>query len=160
MKALLTTIACVSLLAAPALARGADHLIPPGKSGADQYFETIPSSAGNAAPPQGTPTSSAPAAVAVTPTARAGARALGRRGKDGKAASSLARDTAPPPLAPSSGEPSGRAGHGGIGSTLSRALGSDSGGLGAAFPILLLATLLAALAVGAARWRRRDDAAT
>lgn len=152
-------------LTVPAQALGV-VLAPPGKSGADQYFETVPTAGGNAAPPQsgtsfsgrGTGTS----ALNRLGHGRAGATGLARLGKTGQAAAALAAGTAP---APASGSGAAGTGRGGsrsgqiqslsippgqsTASALGRLLGgSDLGGLGFLLPLLLVTALVAALAAG------------
>jgi hypothetical protein len=148
---------CIALvwggaLAFPAAALGQRTIAPPGKSGADQYFETIPSARGNVAPPSG--------ADAGPLSGSAGERRLAHLGKDGQAASALAAATAPPgatarkrPNGSSPGVP------GGASSTALRQVinGSDTGGLGLWMPILLAASLVIAVAFVATRRLRRPD---
>jgi hypothetical protein len=123
-------------LTVPAVAGAQGSIAPPGKSGADQYFETIPSARGNVAPPAGG------SARGLRGT---GERALARLGKDGQAAAALAAAGAPPTTgsaAAGAGSQQGR----GPAATLGHVLtGSDSGGLGLLLPILAGATLLVAL---------------
>jgi hypothetical protein len=149
-------VIAVSLaLAGPA---SAGVLVPPGHAGANQYFEVIPTSAGNAAPPgsvDGSGTAEAGSqALAGFGKGRTGDAQLAKLGKDGQAASALAASTAPrtkgaqPGAVPASGG-------GSLGSGISRALtGSDSGGLGLVLPLLLGTALVAALGIIAARLRR------
>ena len=162
----LIVISFAVLLALPGQAL-ALSIAPPGKSGADQYFETIPTSSGNAAPPGTVPGSSGPGSHALTQLGHgaAGAAALARLGTEGSAAAALAAATAPTPvpraLVPRtrSGGSTRRApapGGGSAPSGLTQALtGSDSGGLGLVLPLLLATSLIAAIAVVAARLRRR-----
>jgi hypothetical protein len=164
-RAVVFAVSAVALTASPAAL--AITLAPPGKAGADQYFETVPSSSGNAAPPSSGGGSGATAthALATIGHGAAGAAGLARLGKDGSAAAALAAVTAPPPAATSatprpgvrkvppdvSVNPSASA-TGGVADTLT---GSDAGGLGAFFPLLLVATLIAALGIAAQRTRGR-----
>lgn len=178
--------ASLAVLAAASLTAvaGAAVLAPPGKSGANQYFEDIPSSQGNAAPP-GTGGPSSPASVLGSiGRGRAGARSLAKLGKDGQAAAVLATETAPSSGAQArssarhAGGASTRAGvstrAGGPGAleplipssggsstgALVRALGGSSGGLGLLFPVLLVAGLLAAAVGAGARLMRRGPGPT
>jgi hypothetical protein len=153
MTARIATFLAIVLLAAPAAARVDRQLVPPGKSGAEQYFENVPTAAGPAAPAPG---STAPPASGAgsTAAARAGLRALARRGQDGAKAAGLAAAGAPPAAATGSGKSAGS----GTGAAISRALGG-SAGLGAWFPILLVLSLLAAIAAGILR-RRGGQPAT
>jgi hypothetical protein len=149
-------------------------LAPPGKSGADQYFETIPSSGGNVAPPAGGP--STPAgnhALSRLGHGRAGAAKLNRLGKQGQAAAAFAANTAPTRAAPGvassalGGNPTGPAPVTAAptsqsqspASALAGALtGSDSGGLGLILPLLLATALIAAVGVGVGRLEARRRA--
>lgn len=170
-RAPLLIAAIAVVLALPAQALGL-VLTPPGKSGADQYFETVPTSAGNAAPPQGgAPTKSDTRTLSQLGHARAGAARLSRLGKDGQAAAALAAETAPAsPAGVSTGHgvtPKGSAGVPGqvkIGqppgaspaSALSSALtGNDDGGLGILLPLLLLTAFVVAIGVAVSASRRR-----
>ena len=147
-------------------------LVPPGKSGANQYFEDIPTSMGNAAPPgtgPGSGTTSSPAAINHLGHGRAGSASLARLGKDGQAAAALAQQTAPTPAGRatggattsggSTGSPSAtspQVSGGSAAGAVADALGgtSSGGGLGLMFPILLAAGVAAALGLGAWRLRR------
>jgi hypothetical protein len=140
-------------------------LAPPGHAGANQYFETIPTSSGNAAPPgsvrgSGNATAS-PAALSALGQGRRGDQRLARLGKNGQAAAVMAASTAPTPVAGAPGASTSPVTHGpgpagSIASGISHVLtGSDAGGLGVALPLLLATALIAALGVLAARlWRR------
>src|SRR5206468_1038599 len=149
----------VALLAAPGAAQ-AVLLAPPGKAGADQYFESIPTAAGNVEPPQGgvKPPAQAAPAGSVAAAAQAGAHALSSLGADGRAAALIVTASAPvnasatreklavpahgstpattPTTAAGSGDP--------VGGVLDALTGSDAGGIGALMPILMLAGLIAA----------------
>lgn len=150
-------IFCAVSLAAPGEAF-ALTIAPPGKAGADQYFETIPSSAGNVAPPGGGTGGSGPAQAPLG-QGRAGIAKLVRLGQDGRAAAAFAATSAP---SPAHGAPAGGAarvpdGQGGSASgALARVLtGSDAGGLGLVLPLLLATSLIAAIGLAAARRRRQ-----
>jgi hypothetical protein len=170
------------MLAVPAPALAAS-IAPPGKSGANQYFETVPSAAGNAAPPQGGNSLSGrgngTSALNSLGHGRSGAAALSHLGKSGQAAAALAAATAPTPAPGVSGARKHGRGRtsGGLspaqiqslsapsgGSTASALAdllgGSDLGGLGLWLPLLLLAALLAVVAVASfSLVRRRGPAA-
>jgi hypothetical protein len=150
MKARFVLVAMVAFLLVPAAAWGQQTLAPPGKAGADQYFETVPSSAGNASPPTGSSSSGG---------ARASAATLGAlsRTKDGRAAASFAAASAP---ASAGHQGSGGASNGSAaGSTALRPLGgSDTGGLGIALPILLGTVTLVMVALAMALRRGRREA--
>jgi hypothetical protein len=159
--ALILTLGAVSL-ALPGQVLAAS-IAPPGKAGADQYFETLPSSGGNVAPPAGAGgnSGSSSGALARIGNGRAGASGLAHLGPDGTAAAVLAVATAPTP-APRRGHGAGPAGASGAGASTASALthvltGSDSGGLGIVLPLLLATTVIAALGLAGARLRRRGD---
>src|SRR5690242_8723837 len=77
-------------------------LAPPGKSGADQYFETIPSSGGNVAPPAaGQSSPQGNRAISQLGRGRAGDKKLNRLGKSGQQAAAFAAVTAPTKAPPS-----------------------------------------------------------
>jgi hypothetical protein len=161
------TLISATLLVLPSSAVAA-HLAPPGKAGANQYFETIPTSAGNAAPPSGAVN---PRPLARLGAGRRGAERLARLGKTGAAAAALAHATAPVTAsgaAQSTGAPAqgtGRpapatvtdsGGQSPVSSVVSALGGSDSGGLGLVLPLLLVTALIVAFgfAVVALRPRR------
>jgi hypothetical protein len=138
-------------------------LAPPGHAGANQYFEVIPTSAGNAAPPgsvRGSGNASAGSqALAPFGHGSKGDAKLAKLGKDGRAAAAVVAATAPGTVpagaradAYNNGtSPEGSAAHG-----IATALGgSDAGGLGLLLPLLLATALIVALGIVAARMRRR-----
>ena len=152
------------LLALPAEAAAVLYLTPPGKSGADQYFETIPTSSGNAAPPGSISGSANTGSQSLSQLGKggAGAAALNRLGTEGAAAAALAATTAPPPVPGASASHHGTpqsisagtapAASGSASSGLSRALtGSDDGGLGLLLPLLLGTSLIVAVGVALTR---------
>jgi O-antigen ligase len=133
-------------------------VVPPGKAGANQYFETIPGVAGNFDPPQpgrATTPLDTPA-LAKLGRGRAGARALAQRGPEGLAAARLAAATAwTPTRSPASARQprvaaSGSAPLAAIADTV---WGSDEGGLGFALPVILAAVLLGVLCAAIRRKR-------
>jgi hypothetical protein len=158
-------------LAVPAPALGI-VLTTPGKAGADQYFETIPTSAGNVAPPAGGsavgPTTSGGAggtgsSLAAIGNGRAGERGLSKLGADGKKAAALAEATAPGTISGlpsgSSGAPgpsvavappdgSGGSASGGLSALLT---GSDAGGIGLLLPLTMVLGLVGAIVAGLRR---------
>lgn len=162
----MAAVVSAAAIAVPATA-SAIIIAPPGKAGANQYFETIPSSDGNAAPPG---TSGAvplgSGSLAGLGAGRAGAAQLAKLGKTGKAAAALAAATAPAHPRGGAGRSASATGPGSFpsahgGSSLSAIIdaltGSDNGGLGALVPILMvLAVLLFALAVVTQRRRRAE----
>jgi hypothetical protein len=147
-------------------------LAPPGKSGADQYYETIPTSGGNAGSPAATGHSisghgNGTNALASLGRGRAGESHLSKLGKPGKAAATLAAATAPARAGGRTHRPGGglsasqiRSFSAPAGSSTASALasllgGSDLGGLGFVLPMLLLLALLAIVAVAASTLLRR-----
>jgi hypothetical protein len=151
-RQLCIALVCAGGLLTPAAAVAQGTIAPPGKSGADQYFETIPSARGNVAPPGG---------GAGAGSANAGVSRLARLGKDGQAASAFASGTAPANRSGGSrpGRPTDNRTPGGAASTaLGHVInGSDSGGLGVWVPILLGASLFIAVAIVATRLFRRPN---
>jgi hypothetical protein len=149
------------LFAVPSNALGLT-LAPPGKSGADQYFETIPTSVGNAAPPGSVSGSSFPGGQSPQRLGEAGAGAAGlsRLGKDGRAAAASAKATAPV-LAGAPGRTAGGAGKSTFQpAAVARILaGSDHGGFGLLLPLLLATSLLIAVGFAAPRLRRLASSA-
>ncbi len=166
-------IVTAAVLAAPGSAM-ALSLTPPGSSGADQYFETVPTSGGNAAPPQGTnPGSKAFRHLGQGAT---GDTRLSHLGTTGAAAAALAAATAPSPASNSGngsgsgagttgGSPAGRSGAGQVNitqpsgqsgaSALANALtGSDDNGLGFLLPVFLIGALVMAVGFGLLRMRQ------
>jgi hypothetical protein len=152
-----------SLGSAPAASAKKTTYAPPGKAGASEYAETLPSAGGNVSPPAiggGNPTG---AQLAKLGSAKAGAEKLAKLGKTGKSAAALAQATAPvtASVVPSSvvASSSIAAGERTGGSALSGLLhlvgGSDAGGIGVFLPLLLAFGLGLAVAVGAVRVLRR-----
>lgn len=169
------TAISAALAFAPAASAAQIVLDPPGKAGANQYFETIPTSNGNAAPPSGTP--SKPPAIDSAGPGNSALKQLQKLGADGQAAASFAQASAPTVShtgghgqsnatgSSKSGTSTGSPGAAAASATGSSALsgifrvlgGSDAGGIGVFMPILLIGSLLSAIL--AAGWRRhRDDA--
>jgi hypothetical protein len=180
MRRALVLMFFAALLAAPGQAFGLT-VAPPGHSGSDQYFETVPTSSGNAAPPAGpTKGKGADRSIDRLGHSRGALRKLSHMGTAGQAAALLAASTAPSAtgsasngngngsgsgigLAPASKGLSQPQGEGAASALASALTGSDQGGLGWILPIGLLAALLAALLLAAARLRRGSeppDAAT
>ena len=165
MRRLAIALVLGAALGVPSSALGV-ILVPPGKSGASQYFEDIPTSAGNAAPPgtgPGSGTTSSPGDLAHLGQGHAGAAKLSRLGKDGQAAATLAQQTAPVPAAGAGSTKPGsaaspsvtppQANGGSATGAVADALGGtgSGGGLGLVFPALLAAGVAAALGLGV--WR-------
>jgi hypothetical protein len=156
--ALILTLGAVSL-ALPGQVLAAS-IAPPGKAGADQYFETLPSSGGNVAPPTGNGSTGSGTLTRIG-QGRQGAAGLTHLGHDGVAAAALAAATAPTPAAhrgPAGASGALAPGGASTASALSHVLtGSDSGGLGIVLPLLLATSVIAALGLAGARLRRRGD---
>jgi hypothetical protein len=145
------------------------HVAPPGHAGASEYFETIPSSAGNVAPPSAGDASNPQRAgsIAAIGVGSAGVRHLARLGLAGRTAAAFEAATAPPRQSLSGGSVAG--GSGGAagadsqlalaereaartaagGSTMaglwSAIAGSDSGGIGLFLPLLMALSLVGAI---------------
>jgi hypothetical protein len=159
MREALVFVSLVGVLFLPAEAL-AITLAPPGKSGADQYFETIPNSAGNAAPPSGGGTNGSSSALSHLGSGRAGSAKLSRLGKDGRSAAALAAATAPSAASiPRHGHQGASASQGdspitSLGNALS---GADSGGLGIVLPLLLGTTLVLGLGLVISRARHPSE---
>lgn len=134
-------------LTLPATATAQQTLAPPGKAGADQYFETVPSASGNAAPPNGTAHGGSP---------NAGIRSLERLGKEGAAAGALAAATGPPDT-PRGSSPTAASGRPPLASFTHVLGGSDAGGIGLILAILLASALVLAIAVALAKRRRHGE---
>lgn len=115
------------VLAVPAGARTCTkNIAPPGHAGSAQYYETVPTSCGNASPPSaGGSGSGSGSGAGITHLGhgRAGLHALTHLGTNGQAAASLAAATAPPV--------SGSPGRGGGVNSRSSGSGSGSGNPGA-----------------------------
>jgi hypothetical protein len=139
------TLALLALALSLPGAAAARSVAPPGNSEADQYFETLPASAGPQAP---NPSKDEAVAVRDGNLSAGTARALQRHGATGRALGAAVAETAPARAA--------RAG------SASRAAPAPAvrlpvgAGLGAAFPLALVAT--AAAAIGFAVGRRRRAA--
>lgn len=169
---ILVAVLTGALMAAPAGARTCTkNIAPPGHAGSTQYYETVPTSCGNASPPAGGSNSGSGSPITRLGHGKAGLHALSQQGANGRAAASLAAATAPPSLRSKGRGGSGAAGANGsirpnIGSSrldgsagsgsgaLGTALAGSGGGLGILLPILMGAALLAAIAAGVARARR------
>ena len=125
---------------------------PPGNSGVDQYFETVPSATGNRPPGASGSANHAGPGVSARTQSR-----LARLGKDGRAAAALAQQTAPGPLARSHPPTSSGAGGGSPFDAILHAVGGDqSGGMGFLLPAILIGSAL--LGGGFAMLRRRQRA--
>jgi hypothetical protein len=153
-------------LMAPATALGV-VILPPGKAGANQYSEVIPTSHGNTAPPGsgGRGGSSSAANLGGLGHGRAGLAGVSRLGGQGQAVAALAGATAPQP-ALSGGSVRGvrispaNAASGAAGSSAAGAIASalsGSGGLGVVLPIFLVGAVVGAILLVAARSRSRDQ---
>jgi hypothetical protein len=159
-------ILAAALLAAPAVTQ-AQQSLPPGNSGVDQYTENVPGPGGDK------PTSDDEGGSGGSGGSGSGgagngelsaseAQALSDQGANGAAAAQLAEQTAPE-TAKTNARVEHRSGDGGddggfsADDVFSALTGSDSAGMGVFLPILLGATLLAAIAVGATRMLRRGE---
>ena len=145
-------LVAVVLLCGPAaaLAETAQTNAPPGNSAIDEYLETVPGATGNRRPSTG--------AASTTSALTAAQRArLERLGPDGKTLAAAVDATAPPraTLHPSTAEPSAVRGRSPLAEVLDAATGSSAagGGMGAALPAILLASLLGVIALVVLRRR-------
>lgn len=178
-------MATASLSAGPASAKTCTrNIAPPGHAGSTQYYETVPTSCGNASPPAGGSGSSR-TSIGRLGKGTAGSTALSRLGIAGQSAAALAEATAPALVIPArfSGDASSRgySGHrhgggavsgGAMATDLPSASGSavgalgnaltdtGGGGLGIFLPILLALIFAAAVAAGFGRARRQSGPST
>lgn len=158
---LLASAAVLTGLAVPAAADAA-HYAPPGKAGATQYFETIPTSGGNVAPPSYNPkapssssTSAATSTPATSSKGKHGSKRLSAMGTDGQAAANFANSSSPNLSSGVSAQLQADPGGSAIGGLMNLLTGSDAGGIGLMMPLLLGLSLLAALAFAGYRAARR-----
>lgn len=165
MRLLLVPLAVLALAApaAPALARCTTTNAPPGNSAIDQYLESVPSTCGNqpTGAVQGRP----------RPLRGAATRALRSQGTDGQRLAQIVAATAPPkarkaaergqaagaglaspPAAGGSGDVKGRSPLGSVAHAVLTGSGGGSG-MGAAFPVLLIALAAGTLVLGLRRRR-------
>jgi hypothetical protein len=140
----ITTLALLLALAAPPGAEAAVRVVaPPGNSEADQYYQTLPGSAGPRAPAQKRTTEDAVRDGQLSP---ATARALERRGAEGAALATAVAKTAPP-----RGDGSGNASPPIVAGA---AKAPAEQGLGGLFVPILAITMAASVAFFFARRRR------
>jgi tetratricopeptide (TPR) repeat protein len=138
-------------------------VVPPGKAGANQYFETIPGVAGNFAPPQAGRVTTRLNSRSLTALGRGqrAAQVLVRLSGGGEAAARLAAATAWPLARPAGAtaavtearrafDPPGSSPITAVAETVG---GSDEGGLGWGLPVVLAAVLVGAVWVGVRRKR-------
>ena len=129
------------MLLALALALPADAAVrvvaPPGNSEADQYYETLPASAGPHAPNSAKDEGDAVREGDLSP---ATARALRQRGAAGQAVATTVAKTAPA---------------GGSSPPAAVVRTPEGGGLGSVFPLVLVATAAGAAGFAVARRRPR-----
>jgi hypothetical protein len=141
------------LLASPALA--ATTTTPQGNSGITEYSEDVPTENGSAPTAGiggggdggGGPTGGSGGAVSDSVRQR-----LEAQGGDGAALARAAEATAP---RAGGAAAAGGGQDGSTGSALGSILSSSPGGMGVVFPILLVGTLIGALALAVVRARRR-----
>jgi hypothetical protein len=178
MRAIVTAsllAATIAVCAIPAAA-GAEYLVPPGNSAATQYTEALPTAGG---PRQVDGAGKSPRRSPAEVLGGDNARRLEEQGPQGREAAEFATDTAPLAAATGTTEDGGAAGgagggggadgggrldvgngaasdvdgSSGVGEVIAQATGSDSSGqLGLLLPLLVIATLLWALAY---LWRER-----
>jgi hypothetical protein len=149
------------VLAGPASAKSCTkNIAPPGHAGSTEYYETVPTSCGNASPPSGG-TSGSGGSINRLGHGKAGVHGLSRLGPNGKAAAALAAATAPPVVGsstPSKATAGGSGlpwtGGGSAAGALGSALTGSSGVLGVLLPILMGLALVGAVVAGVIRARR------
>lgn len=129
----LAILGAIALFALMPAAAGARITNPPGATEGDQYFEEVPNGGGSSSIDRGGADGSAPVA---------GAAALSALGPDGQAAADLAQSNRPP-----------EQGQQNRGSQSQTQPSSSQGeaGMGTFFPILLVVTVIAAIAYGLRR---------
>ncbi len=115
---------------------GARITVPPGSTEGDQYFEEVPNGGGSGSVDHGGGGAGGAGGGAVAAT-----QALNGLGADGRAAAGLANANRPP----EQGKTNAAANSGPVSPT------SGEGGMGAFFPVLLVATAIAAIAYGLRR---------
>ena len=151
-------------LAVPAFAGKTKVYDPPGKAGANEYAEVIPSAGGNVAPPSSGGGNTTAAQISKLGAGKVGIKKLTKLGTQGTAAAQFALQTAPSPtptrLPPAKASVPLRAGTtvkapagsalAGVGRLLG---GSDIDGLGLFLPLLLAGGLVSALGLTFVRAR-------
>ena len=156
-SALLLVATAWLTLASPAFAGKTKVYDPPGKAGANEYAEVVPSAGGNVAPPSSGGGNTTAAQISKLGAGKLGIKKLTKLGTQGTAASQFALQTAPSPtptrLPPPAASVPSRAGSvvkapvgsalAGVGQLLG---GSDADGLGLVLPVSLAA--LTAYAIG------------
>lgn len=166
MRALAVIAACVAVLVAPVQALGQETVAPPGNSGVDEYLETVPGADGNR------PARGQDGGTGNRDSVDAGTRKqLESAGDDGRAAADLAAAGSASDDAGSTGTGGSDSGSGSksggrqvdptasadpvVPAVISRTVSGDEGGMGTALPLILGATLLAAVAFVLGRRRGR-----
>lgn len=130
----------LALAALPLPAGAAPIAAPPGNSEADQYFETVPAPAGGRSRDS---SKTAEDSVREGRLSAETARALERRGETGQALATAVAQTAP----------GGKPGDGPPPPQTAGAPAPTEQGLGALFPLILVATAAGAAGFAVARWR-------
>jgi hypothetical protein len=155
------------LLSSPAFAGKTKVYDPPGKAGANEYAEVIPSAGGNVSTPASGGANTTASQISKLGAGRLGVTKLTKLGKQGAAAAQFALQTAPSRtpvrLPPSTAGTPRRTGTGlnatsgsvlaGVGRLLD---GSDVDGIGLALPLLLAMSLGGAVGLGLLTVRRRE----
>jgi hypothetical protein len=160
----LVAVAVIAMLACPAGA-AAQGALPPGDSGVDEYVEGVPGPKGSV--PSGSVGKGKDRGDKALPPGVV--RQLEALGEDGRAAAELAEATAPSradragarkardgEAGGSSGSAGGGNDSGGsaIAEVVGKMVGGGEGGMGLALPLILLVTVLSAIAVVVARRSR------
>ena len=163
---MLASLVLIGSSAVPASGQEAQVVAPPGNSGVQEYLEVVPAAGGDRLAPgggQAAPTHGEAGRTSPTPREVFGprtARALSRLGPDGRAAAALAAAGAPSDARAAGRNPTKTAlrrgsvtseADAGRAEAVASALAGSGGGMGLAFPLLLLGTLTTALGLLATR---------
>ena len=153
---LLLVVTAWLTLASPAFAGKTKVYDPPGKAGANEYAEVVPSAGGNVAPPSSGGGNTTGAQISNLGAGKLGIKKLAKLGAQGTAAAQFALQTVPNPtstrLPPPTASTPARAGTAlkapagsalaGVGRLLG---GSDIDGIGLLLPLLLAGGLVSVL---------------
>jgi len=159
-RRLIPVLAALVLCAIPSSAVAAGHhgykvYEPPGKAGASEYAEVVPTASGGTKPPA-TPSGAPAKNLDALGAGKRTARKLEHLGVTGSDAANWARATAPTVNTETPVKLASPALlHGGSAATglLNLLSGSDAGGIGAFLPVLLAISLAAAVGFGLGRRR-------
>lgn len=160
----LAMLAAALLMSAQADAAKTKMYLPPGKAGASQYGEDIPTAGGNTLSPAMTGGNKTAAQISSLGSGKIGVRKLAKLGKTGASAAALARQTAPTVASPGASKPgaghhrsvltaSGGSAISGLGHLID---GSDADGIGVFLPLLLALSVVGAVVLSLLRLRRPE----